>query len=555
MGKKYDARKMTELCDTIRYVVEKYASHAEMLENEYEIYNSNNTYRGEAADASKEFVYKGQGRLTKEQVRVLTRISRKFNETQNSFGSMVDSSPNAKIDTDVIEYDKRYFERHKESFEERAYKLERVTREMADKFERFGYITSISCDRARYGFEDMCGYSGFMNKCIRKFEEFDEGVTSHLKSSGIDSYMYDLEKDTKATMNALDGMTVYNPDVKKITVTPIAQMAAKMMYSAGLTASPKASITEGEKLLKLLRLEHSANLPVDANIIKTATDYALQMCPSKEGMLAIQNCSNAMLAADGQTLKAIADIAALFMTGAATLVSEIAPFVPPILAGMLIGAGIALFVRIIGEIVNTFCPLVTPRDKEENANIIDIPPTEDKKPIIEKPSSTPQDKPSVTDIPSGDVEEKEIGRDIMPKSPIENDRPKIYLEKGDTLEGAGEVEKNYDPEIILPSKPHRNGTEGHWETILDEVENMKQSGDYVKIYVNKGLSNEIPGANPNRRPDIMGVRQDGTIDQVEVPSKTDNPKELIDRMKANQDIIGKERAGTIRIRNIDIGGD
>lgn len=234
MGKKYDARKMTELCDTIRYVVEKYASHAEMLENEYEIYNSNNTYRGEAADASKEFVYKGQGRLTKEQVRVLTRLSRKFNETQNSFSSMVDSSPNAKIDTDVIEYDKRYFERHKESFEERAYKLERVTREMADKFERFGYITSISCDRARYGFEDMCGYSGFMNKCLRKFEEFDEGITSHLKRSGIDSYMYDLEKDTKATMNALDGMTVYNPDVKTITVTPIAQMASKMMYSAGL---------------------------------------------------------------------------------------------------------------------------------------------------------------------------------------------------------------------------------------------------------------------------------------------------------------------------------
>ncbi|WP_295095708.1 T7SS effector LXG polymorphic toxin [Ruminococcus sp.] len=234
MGKKYDARKMTELCDTIEYVVEKYASHAEMLENEYEIYNSNNTYRGEAADASKEFVYKGQGRLTKEQVRVLTRLSRKFNETQNSFSSMVDSSPNAKIDTDVIEYDRRYFERHKESFEERAYRLERITREMADKFERFGYITSISCDRARYGFEDMCGYSGFMNKCLRKFEEFDEGITLHLKSSGIDSYMYDLEKDTKATINALDGMTVYKPDVEKITVTPIAQMASKMMYSAGL---------------------------------------------------------------------------------------------------------------------------------------------------------------------------------------------------------------------------------------------------------------------------------------------------------------------------------
>ncbi|SFU30621.1 hypothetical protein, partial [Butyrivibrio sp. INlla21] len=127
---------------------------------------------------------------------------------------------------------------------------------------------------------------------------------------------------------------------------------------------------------------------------------------------------------------------------------------------------------------------------------------------------------------------------------------------GDTAEDvtkAGKYAKNYNPEVILPSKPHTNGTDGHWETILDEVEAMKQSGEYEKIYVNKGLSNEIPDAKPNRRPDIMGVRPDGTIDQVEVPSKTDNPKDLIDRMKSNQEIIGKERAGTIRIRNI--GGD
>lgn len=101
----------------------------------------------------------------------------------------------------------------------------------------------------------------------------------------------------------------------------------------------------------------------------------------------------------------------------------------------------------------------------------------------------------------------------------------------------------------MPSKPHTNGTPGHWETILDEVDAMKQSGEYSKIYVNKGLSNEIPGAKPNRRPDIMGVRPNGLIDQVEVPSKTDIPKALVDRMKDNQRIIG-DRAGGIKIRNI-----
>ncbi|PXV84492.1 RHS repeat-associated protein [Lachnotalea glycerini] len=105
-------------------------------------------------------------------------------------------------------------------------------------------------------------------------------------------------------------------------------------------------------------------------------------------------------------------------------------------------------------------------------------------------------------------------------------------------------------EVILPSKPHKNGTEGHWETILDEVDVMKQSGEYDKIYVNKGLSNEVPGAKPNRRPDIMGVKKDGTIDQVEVPSKTDTVTGLTDRMKNNQAIIG-DRAGTIKVKPVN----
>ena len=367
MGKKYDARKMTELCDTLDHVVERYTAHAEMLENEYEEYNSNNTYRGEAADASKEFVYRGQGKLTKEQVRVLNRLSKKFKETQEYFSSSVDSSPNAKIDTDVIEYDKRYLERQKESFEEKAWQMERVTREMADKFERFGFLARVNADRARDGFEDMCGYNGFMNKCLRKFEEFDEEMTAHLKQTGLDRYMYDLETDTKATMNALDGMTVYKPDVKKITVTPIAQMAAKMMYSAGLIAGPSnkhVSLTEGEKLLKLLNLERSADMRVDANIIKTATNYAVQMCPSKEGTFAIKKCSTAMLAVDGQTLKIIAEIAAEFIAGAATLAVEIAGILGTIASGILIGAAIFLFLVIIYNVGKAISPLLESSDKE-----------------------------------------------------------------------------------------------------------------------------------------------------------------------------------------------
>ncbi len=47
----------------------------------------------------------------------------------------------------------------------------------------------------------------------------------------------------------------------------------------------------------------------------------------------------------------------------------------------------------------------------------------------------------------------------------------------------------------------------------------------------------------------MCVRNNGPIDQAEVPSKTDIPDLLIDRMIYNQRIIG-DRAGNIKIRNI-----
>ena len=100
------------------------------------------------------------------------------------------------------------------------------------------------------------------------------------------------------------------------------------------------------------------------------------------------------------------------------------------------------------------------------------------------------------------------------------------VEKAGKVErGPGVIESGTNTEVIMPSKSHTNGTQGHWEAILDEVDIMKNSGDYSKIYVNKGLSNEIPGAKPNRRPDI--------------------PDLLIDRKR----IIG-DRAGTIKIRNI-----
>ena len=132
---------------------------------------------------------------------------------------------------------------------------------------------------------------------------------------------------------------------------------------------------------------------------------------------------------------------------------------------------------------------------------------------------------------------------------------RVFVHNGRGKHGKGTPDKeNPDEgtEVIWPDKPHTNNTEGHWETIQKEVKEMEESGEYSKIYVNKALGNEIPGAKPNRRPDIMAVRKNGgKIDQVEVPSKSDKYGELIDRMTDNQRILG-DRAGTIKVK--EIGG-
>ena len=141
-------------------------------------------------------------------------------------------------------------------------------------------------------------------------------------------------------------------------------------------------------------------------------------------------------------------------------------------------------------------------------------------------------------------------------NPVVYDDPSGYASTstGKACPPQGKISESVDEggsktEVVMPKKPHTNRTQGHWETILDEVDIMQNSGEYSKIYVNKALSNEIQGAKPNRRPDIMGVRNNGLIDQVEVPSKTDSIDLLIERMMDNQRIIG-DRAGNIKIRNI-----
>ncbi|ANY67516.1 hypothetical protein BBD42_14315 [Paenibacillus sp. BIHB 4019] len=108
--------------------------------------------------------------------------------------------------------------------------------------------------------------------------------------------------------------------------------------------------------------------------------------------------------------------------------------------------------------------------------------------------------------------------------------------------------KAWKDKIVLPSKPHSNKTEGHWFASKRKAVEEAKKEDTVKVYLNKGLQREVPGAKP-RRPDVMVVKTNGKIDQYEVPSKTDDVLSLRKRMIENQKYLG-DRAGKTEILNI-----
>ena len=140
---------------------------------------------------------------------------------------------------------------------------------------------------------------------------------------------------------------------------------------------------------------------------------------------------------------------------------------------------------------------------------------------------------NAADTAVGTIDDLAHGRDVTAQD-VALDFAKGMISSGlSKNSGTLDSDSNHltDTEISWPSKPHTNKTEGHWETIVDKTNELAESGEYKKIYVNKGIRNEVKDVTPNRRADITVVKRDDKIDLFEVPSKSDDPDKLVERMK------------------------
>ncbi len=504
--KKFDAEKFDRFVDNLAHDIDRYIGDARALETGYGKYYNNSTYVGKAATASKEFIDRKQF----EKFHVGSKdIQRElFNRclgVKNMFEAKVDPSPKARIDNETLDLIKRDHMTFADKLEYEGYDIECIAREIESEYGKYGDVTQPNYRRALVVYDEFCGSGGFLDKCLQKFEGFNEEARQYTKRAMIKEQSYDMQKDIKATASALEGMTVYKTEVQRQAVW------LNTLSASNVVVDPEKLATDIREIIKLAGLKYDKNALIDANIIKTATNLALLNCKSKDEKVLVQNCSASMVSA--AAIGPISwDVIYGIVAAAIKAIGASQPWAIAITAFVLL---ICFVLSCSHDIKRGFERFVSPKEKEENSHIIEIPPKEDKKTIIEGPTDVPQG-PSVTDIPSGDVEEKELGHEIFPKTPADEDKPKIMTIQGNE-DGLDYSNSDYGKSVVVSEEKmyqqgkhyNKHGRDMGYSSKKEYEQGardfLEKNRDVAEIY--EGTWNDSRGSQAGQRQII--IRHDG----------------------------------------------
>lgn len=154
---------------------------------------------------------------------------------------------------------------------------------------------------------------------------------------------------------------------------------------------------------------------------------------------------------------------------------------------------------------------------------------------------------NVAPIPKGEIVSKigDAGKTVITKGPITKG---INNGKAKT-DQPWKIREGQEYKEKIIGKAQKTGP-GHDTKSYREAIKAAKDKTSEKVYLNQGI-NKITGAKkgdkhyvkPNRRPDVAIKRKDGKIDQIEVPSKSDDPKLLRKRMEDTHSKLPKEMQG------------
>ena len=248
MGKRYDAKEMNDFIDMLGDDIDDYRESARLLENEYGNYYNNDTHRGLAAEASKDFIARAQmDNFHRPNLKLQTLLFSKCVEIERDFRHVVDASGEARIDTDVLKMIDDNFCKWGDGIHASGSVIEQLATEVVSKFgkyatEEFANV-HVGYGEVRAAYAYLCGPDGHLVDCIKKMNCFDETSLSALRSCSIKEQAYDLQSMMQKTANALSMMQAYAPKLSKTSLSIVSMWSAA---ASGKALNIKTFATEEE---------------------------------------------------------------------------------------------------------------------------------------------------------------------------------------------------------------------------------------------------------------------------------------------------------------------
>ncbi|MBO4456687.1 MAG: hypothetical protein J5802_03130 [Butyrivibrio sp.] len=219
----YDAEKVADFIEDLRYVNEKYNDKIGMLGTEYDHYRDNQTFVGRAADASKYAIEsKQKGYLHEGVYNIEKAIYDKYCCLDDMFKAMVDPSPKARIDTDVIENVKCDYVRQAETADIAGRVLENSSRFIEQEFGDLGHVTQINYNDVRAIYDEFNGNGGFLDKCVKRMEDYETEALTSVDNSNLEYQVSDLQSAITRASGGLNDMKTYDPSMPKNSISLVA---------------------------------------------------------------------------------------------------------------------------------------------------------------------------------------------------------------------------------------------------------------------------------------------------------------------------------------------
>ena len=217
----YDAEKTDKFIDDFSHVLNQHESKAAMLYSIYGRYCHNDTFVGDTATKTKLYIAAHQKFLS-DNHELQRAIYKKYCDIASNFSDTVDSSPKARIKMSVLKKVKSDYREMSDTLEYHGRKIMNLAQELQDEFGEFGDFTVPDFYSAICEYDEFCGSSGFLDKCTNNLIEFNEWSSDTVDNSGLYDAEKRMQKKIKATVNTLDSMTVYQPDMPQNSIELVA---------------------------------------------------------------------------------------------------------------------------------------------------------------------------------------------------------------------------------------------------------------------------------------------------------------------------------------------